>query len=221
MTQAAAPHTLLDLIWAGGFAMWPLLLCSLAVWAVIMERAWVFRRLGSQLRVFHHEAVHVLLTGDREAAQRLCARHPHVPTAEVLQAGLERLASKEPRIRARWAETMNRRRQSVCQDLRSRIWILGTIGSAAPFIGLFGTVIGILRSFQDMARSGSGGFTVVAAGISESLVATSAGIVVAVIAVMAFNAFQTRWTAIAFRVQQQSEELAELVAGIADHGHSG
>ena len=64
---------------------------------------------------------------------------------------------------------------------------------------LFGTVVGILTAFQNMAKTGSGGFAVVASGISESLIATAAGIVVAVISVMAYNAFQTRWNQLVSR----------------------
>ena len=89
--------------------------------------------------------------------------------------------------------------------------ILGTIGSSAPFIGLFGTVIGILRSFQEMAKTGSGGFAVVASGISESLIATAAGIVVAVVAVMSYNAFQIRWGRLTLLIRLQMEELAEML----------
>ena len=76
--------------------------------------------------------------------------------------------------------------------MRRNIWILGTIGSAAPFIGLFGTVVGIMRAFHSMAEAGAGGFAVVAAGISEALVATALGLAVAILAVAIYNYFQVR-----------------------------
>src|SRR5262249_51409266 len=69
---------------------------------------------------------------------------------------------------------------------------LGTIGSSAPFIGLLGTVVGIIKSFHTMSVAGTGGFSVVAGGISEALVATAAGLVVAIIAVMSYNYLQTK-----------------------------
>ncbi len=69
---------------------------------------------------------------------------------------------------------------------------LGTLGANAPFLGLFGTVVGIIKAFHNMALMGSGGFSVVAAGISEALVATALGLGVAIIAVVAYNYFQTR-----------------------------
>ena len=72
------------------------------------------------------------------------------------------------------------------------MWLIGTIGSAAPFIGLFGTVVGIMRAFHHMAQTGAGGFAVVASGISEALVATALGLGVAIIAVALYNYFQVR-----------------------------
>ena len=78
------------------------------------------------------------------------------------------------------------------QKLRKHLWILGTVASSAPFIGLLGTVIGIIKSFENMAIVGTGGFTVVAAGISEALVATALGLGVAIIALIFYNYFQTR-----------------------------
>lgn len=98
------------------------------------------------------------------------------------------------------------------QELKKNLWMLGTIGSAAPFIGLAGTVVGILQAFGEMARKGAGGFTVVAAGISEALVATAAGIIVAVVAVIAYNAFQTRWSGFVLLIRIQTEEFAEILS---------
>jgi biopolymer transport protein ExbB/TolQ len=78
------------------------------------------------------------------------------------------------------------------QRLRKNLWILGTVASSAPFIGLLGTVVGIIKSFESMAIEGTGGFSVVAAGISEALVATALGLGVAIIALIFYNYFQTR-----------------------------
>jgi biopolymer transport protein ExbB/TolQ len=169
--------------------MIPLVLCSLIVWAVIFERLWRYLSVGDGLRIFHLEAINALLRGDDAAVNRLCERYSRVPTAALLTVALERIRSNDPRLR--------------------------TIGASAPFIGLFGTVVGILRSFQDMARTGSGGFAVVASGISESLIATAAGIVVAVIAVMAYNAFQTRWSSLVLLIKIQTEEMSEVLATLA------
>jgi biopolymer transport protein ExbB len=204
------------LITAGGFAMYPLLLCSLAIWGVIFERLWNYRSLTENLRRFHLEAINILLRGDSVALSGLCQRNATLPTSRILMAGLERINSRDSRLQARWQEALERRRLIVNQELRQNFWVLGTIGSSAPFIGLFGTVIGILRSFQEMTKSGTGGFAVVASGISESLIATAAGIVVAVVAVMAFNAFQTRWSSLTLMIRLQVEEIAEMLTAVTE-----
>ncbi len=192
--------------------MYPLVICSLLVWAVIFERLWNYRRLGQSLKSFHLEAMHTLLNNDLDAVRGLCHRNPGLPTARLLMVAFERLSSRDVRLRAHWLEALDRKRQLLNWELRQNLWILGTIGSSAPFIGLFGTVVGILDSFQEMAKSGLGGFAVVAAGISQALVATAAGIIVAVVAVMAFNAFQTRWSDLVLTIRLQIEELSEILA---------
>jgi len=89
-------------------------------------------------------------------------------------------------------ELGERRRLEENRILKRNIWVLGTIGASAPFIGLFGTVVGIIKSFHQMAVMGTGGFSVVAAGISEALVATALGLVVAIIAVIFYNYLQIK-----------------------------
>lgn len=220
--RMSAPETvsqsqsILEFLKAGGFIMIPLFLCSLVTWGVILERAWCFRRLGGELRSFHLEAIHALLRGDRDALRRLCSSaYPQLPTSRLVMTALERLEAKELKQRTRWREAVERRRVLTNQELKGALWVLGTIGSLAPFIGLFGTVVGILRSFHDMARTGSGGFAVVAAGISEALIATAAGIVVALVAVLAYNTLQVRCAKLILTVRLQIEELAEML-GDAD-----
>lgn len=212
MSSPTEAHSIFDLIRAGGFAMIPLVICSLLVWGVILERLWRYRRLGQDLKSFHLEAVNALLRNETSHLRDVCNQYPLLPTSRLVSVALDRLGAKDVRLREKWQEAIERRRQLVNQELRQYLWILGTIGSSAPFIGLFGTVVGILRSFQSMAKTGSGGFAVVASGISESLIATAAGIVVAVIAVMAYNAFQTRWSSLVLMIRIHAEEMTEILA---------
>ena len=99
------------------------------------------------------------------------------------------------------AQTMDRehlmdleeeRRFREMLELKRYTWVLATAGASAPFIGLFGTVMGILIAFQSMAIMGTGGFSVVAAGISEALISTAIGLAVAIIAVIFFNYFSVK-----------------------------
>jgi len=96
-------------------------------------------------------------------------------------------------------------------ELRRGLWILGTVGSLAPFIGLLGTVVGIMRAFQDMAVEGVGGFEVVAAGISEALVATAVGLLVAIVALAFFNWLQVRVGEIAGVFQRSSDRFVQAL----------
>jgi biopolymer transport protein ExbB len=200
----------------GGFTMVPLVVCSLVGWAVIFERIWKYRKLNEELRAFHLEAMNALLRSELDRLKTLCRSHADLPTSVLLQTALDRIYAKDKRLQKNWVEALDRKRLVLNQELRKNLWVLGTIGSSAPFIGLAGTVIGILGSFNEMAKRGAGGFTVVAAGISEALIATAAGIVVAVIAVMAFNAFQSKWSALVLLIRVQTEEMAEALAIVAE-----
>jgi len=205
---------------SGGLVMIPLILSSLILWAVIFERLWRYRKMGPELRSFQLEVMNRLLRNEVESIRVLCAQHPKVPTARIVSTALERLSSKDERLRERWYEAYERRRLLENQELRSHLWLLGTIGSSAPFIGLAGTVVGILRSFNDIAKTGAGGFAVVASGISSALIATASGIIIAIIAVVAYNAFQTRWSGLVLTIKIHSEEIAELLNGsVTKSGH--
>ena len=95
-------------------------------------------------------------------------------------------------------------------EMKKGVGGLATIGSAAPFIGLFGTVIGIVYAFHGIAQSGSGGLAAVSAGISEALITTAFGILVAVPAVMAFNYFTTRLERFQIEMSNSSAELLDF-----------
>jgi biopolymer transport protein ExbB len=89
--------------------------------------------------------------------------------------------------------------------------VLGTIGATAPFIGLFGTVVGIMQAFHQMASTGQGGFSVVAAGISEALVTTAGGIAVAIEAVVLFNFLNTHVGRLTLEFRLLAEEYLEVL----------
>ncbi|MCR4286830.1 MAG: MotA/TolQ/ExbB proton channel family protein, partial [Deltaproteobacteria bacterium] len=100
--------------------------------------------------------------------------------------------------------------------LLKRLGILGTIGSIAPFIGLFGTVVGIIKAFQDLALSTGAGPAAVADGIAEALVATAAGLFVAVPAVAAYNYFVRSASARSLDIEAAAIELIPYISGRKD-----
>jgi biopolymer transport protein ExbB/biopolymer transport protein TolQ len=110
------------------------------------------------------------------------------------------------------ARALERQAQREHQSLRAGLGVLATVGSTAPFVGLLGTVVGIVSAFQAMARAGSGGLGTVSAGIAEALVTTAFGLLVAIPAVMAWNAMTGWIEARMVDVSEASNELLDLVA---------
>src|SRR5512134_2021738 len=96
--------------------------------------------------------------------------------------------------------------------------MLATVGATAPFVGLFGTVWGIMTAFRNMAATGQGGFTVVAAGISEALIATAAGIAVAIEAVVLYNWLNTHVQRLALQFKLLAEEYLEILKDVLPNG---
>lgn len=172
-----------DLFLKGGWTMWPLLVFSVLTWAIIIERAFVFLSIRPRLARCAESLLQSLRSGDAALAKQIC--HTEKPfIAEVFLGTLDTKRSRE------FAERVTERnRVRLVGSLKKNLWVLGTIGSASPFVGLLGTVLGIVRAFHDMAEKGVGGFSVVAAGISEALVATAAGLIVAILALLTYNIF--------------------------------
>ncbi len=99
----------------------------------------------------------------------------------------------------------------MATELRRGLWFIGTIGSLAPYIGLFGTVVGIMRAFKEIAEQGDAGFEVVSAGISEALIATAVGLLVAIIALAIFNYLQVKVNHIQATFTRASERFVQAL----------
>ncbi len=199
--------------------MIPLLLMSFATWAIVFERWLRLRKVKKHLKSFSLEAANLLLRGDFDSLERLCRLNEKLPQAQLVQFARERKNSKDSRIQKTWKEAIERKRQAINLEMRSHLWLLGTIATSAPFVGLFGTVVGILQSFRDMAEKGAGGFAVVASGISEALVATAAGIIVAIVALLAYNFFQTQVSQLVIQLRWFVDEILDILSTEpGDHG---
>jgi len=198
--------TLLELLQHGGLTVYPLGVASIIVLAIFFERLWRFRGIAEGTRSLTRDTIEALVQRDVERAKKLCANSKQ-PIAQIYEEAM------------RWKnvalEDLERvlatSRQEAASDLKRGLWIVGTIGSLAPYVGLFGTVVGIIRAFQDMAEHGAGGFEVVAAGISEALVATAAGLAVAIIALLFFNYLQTRVGALASVYARSCERFVQAL----------
>ena len=190
----------------GGWVMYPLLLFSIASWCVIIEKLIAWQKFGQVSSELFDRVLSLLAAGEQAKAREACL----MTGSKLISAPL--LICLQPETDARKsAERIERKTFNLRLGLRKYLWILATVGSSAPFIGLFGTVVGIIRSFGDIATAGKGGFSVVAAGISEALIATATGILVAVIAVIFFNYFQIRLARMMAVYSNQLEDLRDCV----------
>ena len=181
--------SMLTMIQQGWLATYPLIFMSVVSLTVIAERLWSFLglvgRTAKLTRGIYGELNHGNLGAALEQAEAARGGPAGRVFAEVVRQG-GTLDSEE------LADLGAERRFEEMEQLKRPLWILGTVASSAPFVGLFGTVVGIIKAFHNMAALGSGGFAVVASGISEALVATALGLGVAIVALIFYNYFQVR-----------------------------
>jgi biopolymer transport protein ExbB/TolQ len=179
----------LAIIHQGAIATYPLILLSIISVTIVFERLWSLRNLSAMTLRIADSLQEPLKKGQRDLAVAICKQNSNSPAGRIFL----NILSHENISHAEAANSIATEAMfEETQKLKKHLWILGTVASSAPFIGLLGTVIGIIRSFESMAVAGTGGFAVVAAGISEALVATALGLAVAIIAVIFYNYFQTR-----------------------------
>jgi biopolymer transport protein ExbB len=189
-TSAVAGISVIDLIHQGWYATYPLILFSIVVTSIVIERVWLLSRLSGAIDSLTAAVCGALEKGDLNAASSLInERMAASPAARVYGAlmPLIRKADVEEIL-----ECGERRRLDEARLMKRNVWVLGSVAASAPFIGLYGTVIGIIKAFHQMAVMGTGGFAVVAAGISEALVATALGLLVAIFALLTFNYLQVK-----------------------------
>jgi biopolymer transport protein ExbB len=159
-----------------------ILLCSVLTAGFAIERIlYYWKRRGNPDTLLASTLV-ALRSGNREEAVRLLASNPH-PMGPVSAEVLRNMDGGDTEEKLHIALSEQR------LQLERHLGFLGTMGNTAPLIGLLGTVWGIMRAFHDMARTGSAGPSVVAAGVAEALFTTAAGLLVAVPAVMIYNHF--------------------------------
>jgi biopolymer transport protein ExbB len=204
---------ILHILWQGRLTVFPLLGCSVIAIAVVIMQLLRLRGLDRRSRMLTRSVIDAVVKQDLLTARSLC-ESAKTPLAGIFLEGL--------RWRNIALEDLNSvlatSRSEAIAEMRRGLWVIGTIGSLAPFIGLFGTVWGILRAFHDMATQGSGGFAVVASGISEALAATAVGLLVAIIALAAYNWLQVRNVAIAGLFARSCERLVQALLYIESSG---
>jgi biopolymer transport protein ExbB len=203
-----AGKTLLQILFMGGFTMYILLFCSVLSLGVIIDRLAAYARKGRVARTGFMDRIRdELRRKDVERALQIC-RDTDAPFAKVVQVGLEKAGRPEKVV----GGMMERQIAVETTRLERLTSVVATIGNVAVYIGLFGTVLGIIRAFQDIAAAGSGGMDVVIAGVAEALVSTAAGLAVAVPSVVLYNYFTRRVERFVNDMELAATETAELIA---------
>ena len=181
-----------------------LVLASIVSVAVMVERWMAYRGNMGDVSMFMDSLSKCLGSGDIKGAIKLAGSSSRIE-AKVAFEGLNNIkkgaATVEEVMVSRWI------RERIL--LEKNLVILATLGNNAPFIGLFGTVLGIIKAFNDLALTGQSGIAVVMSGISSALIATALGIFVAIPAVVANNYFASRLK----HVQSNTESLSHIVMG--------
>ena len=206
----------------GGAVMCCLLAVSVLSVGMIVDKHRRFRSASRQSQMFKAEFAKFLHGGEVQELIEAVRRYPNSYVAQVVSAGIleydgvrqsggDPVASLElvtSALRDAISETLI--------DLKGGLGFMATIGSTAPFIGLFGTVVGIINAFRSIAATGSGGMSVVSGGIAEALISTALGIFVAIPAVVGFNHFTGKIETFHVEMNRASTQLVNCLFNIPE-----
>ncbi|HEY9595670.1 MAG TPA: MotA/TolQ/ExbB proton channel family protein [Spirochaetia bacterium] len=188
--------------------MYILLACSILSLGVIIDRLVTYAKKARVRRPEFMEKIRdYLKRKDIEGAMEAC-KGVEAPFAKVVLAGLEKAGRAEKAV----TSVMERQIALEVSRLEALTSIVGTIGNIAVYIGLFGTVLGIIRAFRDISAAGAGGMDVVIGGVAEALVTTATGLAVAVPSVILYNYFTRRIERFVGDMELASSEVSDLVA---------
>ena len=199
-------------------------LMIMSVWSlsIMVQKWWYLRSAQSQTRKFAPEFSQFLEEDNLNEAIKLAEQYKKSQVAKVLGGALEEI---KPLIQdgSVTVSDINSAERAVEREMLMQIVLmkrslamLATTGATAPFVGLLGTTMGVVNAFQGMAASGGGGIAGIAAGISEALITTAFGLLVAIPAVWAFNYFQTKIDNVTAEMTYSSKEMIDyLIKGVS------
>ena len=197
-----------ELVKAGGWVMVPLILCSIAALAIIGERLWTLRKkfvipptLLAQVQQW--------LERRELGSDQLQQLRDNSPMGRVLAAGLINRQHSRDIIK----EAIENAGRHAVPDLERYLTPLGTIAAIAPFLGLLGTVLGMIKMFAGIGSHGLGDPSIVAAGISQALIATASGLAVAIPSLMFYRYFRGHVDGLLVDMEQEAIKLIEILHG--------
>lgn len=199
---------MLELIKAGGVMMWPILLCSVVALAIIGERFWSLQQRRICPKNLLAQVWQLQKSGQLDARQIQTLRAGS-PLGRILAAGLVN-RNRERHIMKESIEDVGRH---VAHELGKFLTTLGTIAAISPFMGLLGTVIGMIQMFSAVTTGGLGDPAALAGGISVALITTAAGLTVAIPSLMFYRYFQGRIDELIIAMEQEALKMVEIMHG--------
>ena len=198
-------------VFFSSFTLWILLGCSIMALTVALERWWYYKKIRFNPKIFLEVLTRIstlISHGKAEEALQIPEEFKG-PISDIVKTAI----TNRNRSKVELDELLTAARMEQRLVLERYLGVLGTLGNTAPFIGLFGTVVGIIKAFHDLAISGTGGPAVVAAGISEALVATAAGLLVAIPSVVIYNIYMKKIKEMANHMEVASIRLLVVLHG--------
>ena len=195
-----------EIVRAGGPLMWPIIMCSVAAIAIVGERLWTL----SAQRVMPRgllQKVWQLVDNNQINDKVIAALEQNSPLGRVLAAGL----ANRHRPREVMMERLEDTGRHVVHELERFLNTLGTIASVTPLLGLLGTVTGIIKAFNAITEGGMGDPRMLSGGISEALITTAAGLLVAIPALIAYRYLRGRVDRIVVEMEKNAIQLADAV----------
>lgn len=188
----------------GGPMMWPLLACSLVGAIFIIERIIAYYRVKGDTGEIVSAVREALLENDLQRSIEICDGYDH-PVAATLKSGLLRYGKSHEEIE----KAMESVALHEVAKLEKGLWILATVANIAPLFGFLGTVTGMIAAFGALAEVGLGNPEAVAGGISEALITTATGLMIALPVQAAYNYFNNRVSSFALDMEISSSVLLE------------
>ncbi len=197
-----------DLFLKGGILMYPIAFCSIVALGVFLERLWSLRKRKVIPQEFLMEIVDMVAQGKIREAITYCKRSD-ASIAHIAYAGIENYGKKRELIKERMEEVGKRE----VANLERYINVIGTIAGVAPLLGLLGTVSGMIKSFNVISLQGVADPGSLAGGISEALITTAAGLVVAIPAFVMYRYLRNKVDSLVVEMEEISVRMVELLKG--------
>jgi len=203
----------LELFQSGGVLMWPILACSIAAMAIVVERIWTLNRRAVTPSDLTEQVQQLIERQDLNPA-RIKMIRDNSPLGRILSAGLENIGSGRYVMK----DAIEESGRHVVHELERFLNSLGTIAAITPLLGLLGTVIGMIKVFAAITSFGVGDPSILASGISEALITTASGLSVGIPSLMFYRYFKGKVNALTVSLEQEALRLVEIIHGDRSSG---